>query len=401
MAAQSIAVAGAGIAGLTTALYLGRKGYDVHIFDAATELSEVGAGLQLSANPLKCLQALGLLPALKSHAVCPAAIYIRSGQDGSHLGTVPLGQVAEQRYGASYLVIHRADLQRVLLDAVHHCQNVTVHLDNPIESAQITASGVRLIGPKLAGTPIPLPKEYGLLLGADGVRSQIRQNFMGYPGAQHTGYVAYRTTIEPSFDMQHLLNNSGLWLGPDAHMVHYPIKNGRQLNIIAVTKEDWTNDTWSHPCVSQDVRKHFRSWTPDALRLLHSPKSWTRWSLCGVDDRLPWTKDRVALIGDAAHAMLPFSAQGAAMAIEDAAILIKAMDKLGPTPQALEAYEASRKPRIQKMKKLVNRNGRIYHMGMPGRLVRDLVMRTRKPEQLLSTLDWVYTWTADQELLAS
>ena len=397
MATQPIAIAGAGIAGFTTALYLGRKGHQVHIFEAAKELSEVGAGLQLSANPIKCMQTLGLLPAIKSHAVCPASIYIRSGQDGAHLANVPLGQIAEQRYGASYYVIHRADLQRVLLDAALACPNIQLHLNNGIYNAESNKDGIRLTGPNLKSNA-QLPETFGLLIGADGVRSNIRQNVFGYEGAQHTGFVAYRATVEPSFDMQHLLNNSGLWLGSKSHIVHYPIKNGKLLNIIAVTRESWTNDNWSHPCSPQEVQKHFRNWAPDALRLLRAPHEWTRWSLCSVNAEHPWSKGSVALIGDAAHAILPFSAQGAAMAIEDAAILAKAIEKLGPTPAALKAYEKSRKPRIRKMKKLVWRNGIIYHMDMPFRLARDFVMRTKKPEHLLAGLDWVYNWTTDQEL---
>ncbi len=395
MIPKNIAIAGAGIAGLTAALYLARKGHSVFLFDAAPELSEVGAGLQLSPNAMRCLQALGLGPALMSRSVSPASVNIRSGHDGSQLATVPLGRIAEDRYGAPYYVIHRADLQQLLQEAVLNTPEITLHLGTPIENAEISGDKVRLKGPAFSQALPATPEQFDLLIGADGARSRIRQNTVGGAPAKHTGFVAYRATVEPPFDLEHLLSTSGLWLARDAHLVQYPIKNGKLLNIVAIAKETWEEDTWSHPVGRDHVRKHFRNWTPDALRLVYLPETWTRWSLCEVDTRPAWTKGPVTLIGDAAHAILPFSAQGAAMAIEDAAVLSKMVDKHGATPQALQAYESARRPRIEKMAKLVKKNDWVYHMGSPLRIARDLVMRSSTPTQLLDRLNWVYEWTPE------
>ncbi|WP_057462535.1 FAD-dependent oxidoreductase [Pseudovibrio sp. POLY-S9] len=395
MIPKNIAIAGAGIAGLTAALYLARKGHSVFLFDAAPELSEVGAGIQLSPNAMRCMQALGLGPALMSRAVSPASVNIRSGQDGSQLATVPLGRIAEDRYGAPYYVIHRADLQQLLLEAVQNTPEVTLRLDTKVETAEINGDTVKLQGAAFTEALADVPDQFDLLIGADGVRSSIRQNTLGGAAAKHTGFVAYRATAEPPFNLEPLLSTSGLWLARDAHLVQYPVKNGKLLNIVAITKEDWKEDTWSHPVGSDHVRKHFRNWAPEALRLVYLPETWSRWSLCEVDTRPAWTQGPVTLIGDAAHAILPFSAQGAAMAIEDAAVLSKMVDKHGATPQALQAYETTRRPRIEKMSKLVKWNDWVYHMGFPLRIARDLVMRSNTPSQLLDRLNWIYEWSPE------
>ncbi len=395
MIPKNIAIAGAGIAGLTAALYLARKGHRIFLFDTAPELSEVGAGIQLSPNAMRCLQTLGLGPALMSRAVSPASVNIRSGQDGSQLTTVPLGRIAEDRYGIPYYVIHRADLQQLLLEAVKNTPEVTLRLGTRVESAEINGDTVKLKGTAFAESLAGTPDQFDLLIGADGVRSSIRQNALGGVAAKHTGFVAFRATAEPPFNLEPLLSTSGLWLARNAHLVHYPVKNGKLLNIVAITKEDWKEDTWSHPVGSAHVRKQFRNWTPEALHLVYLPKTWTRWALCEVDIRPAWTQGPVTLIGDAAHAILPFSAQGAAMAIEDAAVLSVMIGKHGATPQALQAYEAARRPRIEKMSKLVKWNNRVYHMGFPLRIARDLMMRSNTPGQLLNRLNWIYEWTPE------
>ncbi len=397
MILKNIAIAGAGIAGLTAALYLARKGHSVFLFDAAPELSEVGAGLQLSPNAMRCLQALGLGPASCPDPSPPPASTFAPVMTLTARHS-PARRIAEDRYGAPYYVIHRADLQQLLLEAVLNTPEITLHLGTPIESAEISGDKVKLDRPAFSQARPGTPEQFDLLIGADGVRSKIRQNTVGGAPAKHTGFVAYRATVEPPFDLEHLLSTSGLWLARDAHLVQYPIKNGKLLNIVAIAKEKWEEDTWSHPVGRDHVRKHFRNWTPDALRLVYLPETWTRWSLCEVDTRPAWTKGPVTLIGDAAHAILPFSAQGAAMAIEDAAVLSKMIDKHGATPQALQAYESARRPRIEKMTKLVKKNDWVYHMGFPLRIARDLVMRSSTPSQLLDRLNWVYEWTPEDTI---
>ncbi|WP_310619350.1 FAD-dependent monooxygenase [Flexibacterium corallicola] len=388
---KKIAIAGAGVAGMTCALFLAQQGYEIDIFEAAPELSEVGAGLQLSANACHCLAELGLLSKLQAVATMPSAINISSGKNGKLIAKVPLGQAAEDKYGAPYLVIHRADLQSILKDAVLASPTIQLHLGYKLDTADIAPEGLHLKF-KNQGSQT---QAYALLVGADGVWSKTRTNILGLPPASTTGRVAYRATV-PSRDIpEELMQTTGLWMAERSHLVHYPVKSAREFNLVCVTLEDWTSENWSHPATPEDVEKHFCRWHPTPRKIIGKATSWTRWALCGTDPTLPWVKGPVALVGDAAHAMLPFMAQGAGMAIEDVAILSKVIEKYGALPKSLAKYEQLRRSRVEKVVTQAQNNGRVYHMGFPTDIARNLIMRHTTPEKLLGRFDWVYEWKPD------
>ncbi|MDX5594626.1 FAD-dependent oxidoreductase [Pseudovibrio sp. SPO723] len=396
MSTMPIAISGAGVAGMSTALHLAKKGHEVHLFEAAAELSEVGAGLQLSANALRCLEPLGLLPALKAVATAPLSIEMANGRAGSKLTSIPLGTHAEEKYGLPYLVIHRADLQNVLKEAIWAEPNITLHLGCRIQNAVQHEDGVSLEG-GLCGRQ--LETRYACLIAADGVWSKIRKNALNLPPAEFSGRVAYRTTVPIEGVPEHMRNTTGLWMGNKSHLVHYPVHNGSMLNIVAIRREDWHEEHWAYTASTLELRKAFEDWQDEPRQILELSENWTRWALCGLRPDGPWHKGQIALIGDAAHAMLPFMAQGAAMGIEDAYILSSAIEKLGTTSEAFAAYEKARKPRVARVVRQAINNERIYHLPMPGYFARDMVLKTSSPESLLAKFDWIYGWKPEDDAL--
>lgn len=387
--ALPVAVVGAGIGGLTAALCLARAGYRVELIERTERLAEVGAGLQLSPNALRVLAGLGLLPEIEAKAAEPATVRIRSARNGRDLARVPLGPVARERYGLPYLVLHRADLQKVLLDAVSNTATITLTLGaslgevadtgTGIEAGIITADGARRISACA-------------LIGADGVRSEVRQRVMKGPEARFSGRTAYRASLPANMVADELMTETGLWLGTKAHLVHYPVRSGREFNLVALVEENWDADGWSEPADRDALLSRFADWPAEIRAVMEIPDMWLRWALCAVDAGTPWAKGRIALLGDAAHAMLPFAAQGAAMAIEDAAVLGRLMQGAKDIPAALAAYQRQRQPRAAHVQEAASTNATIYHMSWPASLARDAVLKASSPERLLKRMDWIYGW---------
>lgn len=387
-----IVIVGAGIAGLTAALALAADNHNVIILERTGELAEAGAGLQLSPNACRVLQSVGVFDLVATHAVAPESVRIRSGSSGADLARLPLGAKVLERHGAPYFVIHRADLQKSLVSRVLDTSNIDLWLSSEIQDVREDLSnGLRCIFKK-AGESGELTAK--AVIGADGVWSQTRRFIPGHKTAQFTGKTAYRTTIPASKVDWELMLDTGLWLGPNAHLVHYPIRNGAQFNLVALVDELWTEETWSAPTDGVGMRRNFTTWAAKPRKLLEIPQKWTKWALCGVDASGPWTNDRIALIGDAAHAMLPFVAQGAAMSIEDAAVIA---DCLKPgtcetIPAAFKTYESRRRERVKNVQDMAATNARIYHLSGPKAFARNTALRLAPSKKLLSHVDWIYGW---------
>ncbi|MAA97137.1 MAG: monooxygenase [Stappia sp.] len=388
-AREPLLIAGAGIGGLTTAVALSRRSIPSVVVEQAEELAPVGSGLQLSPNAVHVLRRLGLEEALLRHAVAPRAVSIQGGESGRTIAEVPLGATAVERYGAPYLVIHRADLQGVLHEAAKLSAGITLTFGTGLVDARQTEGRVRLTTERnglsdiLAGSG---------LVAADGVWSTVRRKVMNIRQAVYSGRTAYRAVIPIDDVPPEWRDVTGLWMGRDAHVVHYPVSAGTRFNIVVVVKEDWREETWSGPADRGALLARFARWSPRCRGLLERPESWLKWALCGMDPGMRWVDGRVALLGDAAHAMLPFAAQGAAMSIEDADALARAMETAGDVPEAFAAYEAARHGRAERVLRLARENDRIYHMSGPMAFARDMVMRTLSPERLLARLDWLYGW---------
>ncbi|NVK34028.1 MAG: FAD-dependent monooxygenase [Rhodobacteraceae bacterium] len=388
---SQIIVVGAGVGGLTTALALAQAGKKVLLLEKSRKLEEVGAGLQLSANASACLESLGLLPALTEVSFQPDNVRISSGYSGRKLADVPLGDTVRKRYGAPHLVIHRADLQTVLLEKVLAEPAITLALGQGFESYAEDPSGKISVTCKTTNGDI---KTYqaDALIGADGVRSQVRKQVRDTWQANYSGRTAYRTTIAASQIPENLLTNTGLWFGANAHIVHYPVNGRENFNIVILVEEDWRTEGWSEPADRQALMAHFKDWHPSIRNVIEIPQRWTRWALCAADGNLPWVKGRIALLGDAAHAMLPFAAQGAGCAIEDAIVLAKCLSTNEDTSAALLEYQSLRQARAVKIQDSAAKNGKIYHMHGPLAFARDTVLRLSSPESLISRMDWIYDW---------
>ncbi len=389
-----IVIAGCGIGGLAAALALRQQGHDVVLMDKANELSEVGAGLQLSPNACSVLNRLGVLDALEPYVYAPEHLRIWSGRTGRPLGRVRFGAFIRERHGHPFWVVHRADLQRVLLEKVRQTEGITVQLGTEVFD--------------LTSTPYDHlmcvyqdDQETGklgckALIGADGVWSKTRRIVPGHETAHFSGQVAYRATVPMDAVPDRWSRDSGLWLHKDCHLVHYPVRGGRELNIVGLVQEDWEEETWSAKADKDALLRRFRSWPAEVRNLLGTPDTWLKWALCSVDAAGPWSHGQVTLIGDAAHAMLPYMAQGAAMAIEDAAVLARHLPRnVANIASALRAFERERKPRVRHVQGIAFRNARIFHFSGVAAHARDTILRLSKPETLSARFDDIYSWTPD------
>jgi len=396
-ASRTIFVAGAGIGGLTAALALATKGFRVVVLEKAERLEEVGAGLQLSPNASRVLIDLGLKPRLAARAVVPEAVSIMSARAGGEIARLPLGEAATQRAGAPYWVIHRADLQTSLLAEVEAHPDIELRPGCQFEDATAHAKGLTVV--QRSGNH--RQQDVALaLIGADGVWSTVRHQLFPHAGAQFSGLIAWRGTLEArQLPRELTAARVQLWMGPDAHLVAYPISGGRQMNVVAVVPGTWNRPGWSTEGSAAELKNAFASphWPAAARMMLSAVDGWRKWALFGVPDSGAWVSGAIALLGDAAHAMLPFAAQGAGMAIEDAAVLAKTLSEsrlegAAGIAASLQAYAALRRPRVRKVQRAARRQGQIYHLGGPLALARDLTIQALGPQRLLARQSWIYDW---------
>jgi salicylate hydroxylase len=389
----SIAVVGAGSGGLTAALALARQGHNVTLIERRTGFSEVGAGLQLSPNASRILIKLGLGPALRRVATEPERVVVRAIRSGKRIGEVALGAFMREQFEAPYWVVHRADLQTILLDAVRSEPSIRLVMGRTVESVEASPSQASLTWISAGGAQETLTAD--MILGADGVWSTIRQQIGDRRLPAYRGYVAWRATFDRSAVPAEIGGDeTGLWLGSQGHVVHYPIAGGRLINVVAIERNPTPVEGWAAPGRREDLLARYASAAPVLRDLLAQPQEWLRWSLFDHPaERL--AKDRIALLGDAAHPVLPFLAQGAAMAIEEAATLASMLrESTTGIPQALSAYEKQRLGRATRVQKEARTNGRIYHAGSLIAFGRNRVMRYLGPEGMTKRYDWLYGFRA-------
>lgn len=382
-----IVIAGAGIGGLTAALALAARDFTVTVCERTEKLSEVGAGIQLSPNAGRVLASLGLDRAIAATASEPASIDIRSGSSGRLLSSIPKSAIGE-RYDFPWRVIARAGLQAALAEAVAANSSIELKLGTKIVDF-VGASEELLLGIETANGRAIQPAK--ALIAADGVHSELRDKIPGASIAKPIGRTAWRATI-PARTIKHLIpsERTGLWLGPNAHLVHYPIDDGRMVNIVAIVAENWQGVGWSEPGDHYRLAEHFSNWAPVVHRLIETPDVWLKWAILAVEPSGPWVADRIALLGDAAHAMPPFLAQGAAMAIEDAVILADCLANVPDMADGLRAYVGARQPRVSRVAKAASETGNRYHFGQPLAAIRNTALRFGGARLLLGMNDWIY-----------
>lgn len=385
-----VLVAGGGIGGLAAALALARQGYAVKVLEQAAELGEIGAGIQLGPNGFAALDALGIGELARSRAVYTDEMVMHDALDETLVGRIPTGAAFRQRFGNPYAVIHRADVHGSLLKGALATGRVEVATSTAVHGVEQGANGVTVLDAKGG-------RHQGLaLIGADGLKSAVRHQVVG-DEARVSGHVVYRAVVDKADFPQDLQwNAAAVWVGPDCHLVHYPLRGGEQYNVV-VTFHSRQAEAWSVREGSfEEVQSYFEAICPRARQLIDLPKSWRRWATADRDPIAQWTYGLVTLLGDAAHPTLQYLAQGACMALEDAVTLGEALRVHdGHIGKAFAHYQRSRVARTARVVLSAREMGRIFHAKGVERLVRNDLWKGRSPERFYDAMEWLYGWTVD------
>lgn len=357
---MDIVIIGAGIGGLAAAACLLQNGHRVRVFEQAPQLGEVGAGIQMSANAVKVLDHLGLRAAIEPDAVRPLAFEFRRFDSGELLHRIPLGAPHEQAHGAPYFQIHRADLHRALQAAVERLSPGCVTLNARAISIDDGLDGVRVAFDGAA------PVQTELLVGADGIRSVVRQHVIGADAPHFTGQVAWRCTVPIERIAPELRTDivSTIWCGPRNHAVMYYLRGGRVLNFVGCVERADEEESWTTKRPWEELSADYGGWHPMVRAVIDTVDrdQCFRWALNNRAPSLVWSRGRCTMLGDAVHATLPYMAQGAAMAIEDAAVLARAVALDGPLDERLRRYEQHRAPRTARVVHESSEMGELYHI---------------------------------------
>jgi salicylate hydroxylase len=390
-------IAGGGIAGMAAALALARAGWGVTVCEQAPAPAEVGAGLQMSPNAVRVLRWLGVFDAVAAVAFRPRSAEMRDGRSGARIYRAALGDAAEARWGASYLHVHRADLLAALAAAAR-AAGADIRGGARVEGYVLRPEGPAL---KLAGGET---LSGDLVIGADGIRSALRAQINGPEEPDFTGMVAWRGTI-PAARLPEGLVAPGVtvWAGPGRHLVSYCLRGGSLVNFVAVEERAaWTAEGWSMQGDPDQLRRGFVGWHEAVTGLLDRVDETFLWGLFGRPEQVRWVDGPVVLIGDAAHPMLPFMAQGAAMALEDVAVLAAELQAGGDLADALLAHEERRWPRVARVQRISLANGRFFHkrsgIARLGHWGLVSTVSRLAPGLAAAQLDWLYGHDATEGL---
>lgn len=369
-----ILIIGAGMGGLAAACALGRQGFAPEVREAASHLGEVGAGIQMTPNAVNAMRGLGLYEPLLAASYEPDSIFGRDWKSGRTIFRTPLKGVCKAIYGAEYLDVHRAELHRILREAL------------PASSIRVGArcTAVRNEGDlAVASFADGSEEEADLVIGADGIRSAVRRSLFGDADARFTGNMCWRLIVPfergPDFDL--VPPDMSIWLGPDGHVVTYYMGGAKMVNIVAVRVTDtWLEESWTTPSTREELLAAFAGWHPKLRVLFERGDNLYKWGLFDRDPMPRWSEGRITLLGDAAHPMLPYLSQGAAMAIEDGCVLARLLRSMdADVPAVLRAYERERIPRTGEVQIMAREQGTSNHLASPlKRLWRDAVYRLRE-----------------------
>jgi salicylate hydroxylase len=383
-------IAGGGIGGVTAALCLLDAGIDVELYERSPALGEIGAGIQISPNGVKVLDRLGLTTALDAVAFRPEALEMRIGTSGLRLFSIPMRDEAVRRYGAPYYHIHRADLMSVLGDALQTRAPHAVRLGRDIASFAQSSGAVELTladGARATGD---------VLIGADGIHSRVREGLFGAEQPRFTGNVAWRLIVPAAALPNGLVPPTAcIWVGPGRHAVTYYLRRGELVNFVGVVERgDWRNESWTERGDKRDLIADYAGWSKPITAIIEQATDCYRWALFDRDPLPKWSEGRVTLLGDACHPMLPFLAQGAVMAIEDAWVLARKLKGAPDIPAALASYEAARKPRTSRVQKGARARTSLYHKrGLAAQIATYAPMwlaANLAPSVVHTRQDWLY-----------
>lgn len=393
--ALRVGIIGAGIGGVTLARALARQGIEARIFERAAMFGEVGAGVQMTPNAVKVLSDLGLDEQLKKIGFLPQAMMGRNWKTARELFRTPLKASCRDLYGADFYHVHRADLHAALASDIGagqatfgaHCVGLMQHANTAVARF---ADGSEF--------------EADLIVGADGVRSVIREQLWGKEAAKYTGHMCWRALVKvDQHPLPFVSPDSNFWMGPKGHVVTYYVKGGAMVNIVAVNESPaWVEESWNAKSTQEELLAGFQGWHPNLIELFKraDPDAIYKWGLFDRDPMPTWSKGNATLLGDAAHPMLPFLSQGAAMAIEDGYVLARSLACHGPRQlkEALQAYEMERLPRTSRVQLEARERGRTYHLPSAwSQLKRDMAYRWRQllnPNAVGIQANWVYEYDA-------
>lgn len=389
-ASAPVLIAGGGIGGLATAIALAQRGIASRVLERREEFSEAGAGIQIGPNGVQALRRIGVDALLAPSVGRPEAIVVREGRTGQVLTRLPLGRWVEDRHGAPYWAAHRRDVQAALLTRV--AQEPLIEIMPGFDVASFIAADASVRVHDTTGKTAD-----GIALAAaDGQHSLLRRRLFPASALRFSGKTASRTILDVDAVAGSIdAGTTGVWLAPGVHVVHYPVRAGREVAVVVIITDEWQDDDWGAAADREKLMTAVEQFSPALLRVLHRASDWRRWSLYDAEPLKSWTSGRVTLLGDAAHPVLPFLAQGGSMALEDAVVLANCFAASRDVESALMVYERKRIARTARVIKASRRNGRIFHLSALAASARNALLRTLPGTRLMAGYDWLYGWKGD------
>jgi len=389
----NVAIVGGGIGGLAAALALRQRGFEVTVYEQSPELGEIGAGVGLAPNAVKAIRSLELEKELLAIGWTAEYQVMQNGLDGRTMSRQPVAASAT-KFGAPHLSVHRAELLDIFVRALPEACIRTA-----ARCVSVTADRNGAVARFADGATV----ESDIVVGADGIHSAVRTSLFGPEAPRFTGCVCYRALV-PAADVPPgiSMKDAVLWMGPHGHIVHYPVKRGEVLNVVAHYDSDaWTEESWTRRCDVSELLTTYAGWHPALLDLIRTNKSWFKWALYDREPLAQWSVGRATLLGDSAHAMLPYLGQGAAMAIEDGCVLAACLDKSTDPDEALATYEQLRKPRTRRTVLASRARAKENHLASPwDRFKRDVRIAIRNrfgKDKTVFQGEWLYRYDVASE----